>query len=134
MLLTVISGSDDAAVKSRAQAVITEWLGPEYDTSNDLEIIRGDDETVAPEDSLNEFLASAMTPPFFGDGKTVWLRHWSGFKLLSESRSAKAAEARNAHAAKRTVFFIMTVSITRCRSPRPVWKTIPDGDGVPKRK
>ena len=63
MLLTVISGSDDAAVKSRAQAIITDWLGADYDTSNDLEIVRGDDETVAPEESLNEFLASAMTPP-----------------------------------------------------------------------
>ena len=93
MLLTVVSGSDDAAVKSRSLAIVAEWFGEEYERSNDLEIIRGDDETVAPEDSLNEFLASAQTPPFFGDGKTVWLRHWSGFKLLSESRSAKAAEA-----------------------------------------
>ena len=93
MLLTVISGSDDAAVKSRATALMTEWLGADFDRSNDLEIVRGDDETVAPEESLNEFLASAMTPPFFGDGKTVWLRHWSGFKLLGDSRSSKVAEA-----------------------------------------
>ena len=92
MLLTVISGSDDAAVKSRVQSIITEWLGPEFDRSNDLEIIRGDDETVAPETSLNEFIASAMTPPFFGDGKTVWLRHWSGFKAMSDGRATKAAE------------------------------------------
>ena len=93
MQLYVISGSDDAAVKSRANALITEWLGPEFDTSADLEIIRGDDETVAVEDSLNEFLASAKTPPFFGDGKTVWLRHWNGFKVMSDSRSTKAGEA-----------------------------------------
>ena len=93
MQLYVISGSDDAAVKSRALTLITEWLGPEFDSSADLEIIRGDDETVAPEDSLNEFLASAKTPPFFGDGKTVWLRHWSGFKTMSDSRSTKAGEA-----------------------------------------
>jgi len=93
MLLTVISGSDDAAVKSRAQTIITEWLGVEFDRSNDLEIVRGDDETVAPETSLNEFLASARTPPFFGDGKTVWLRHWSGFKAMSDARATKAAEA-----------------------------------------
>ena len=64
MLLTVISGSDDSAVKSRATALMTEWLGADFDRSNDLEIVRGDDETVNPEDSLNEFLASAMTPPF----------------------------------------------------------------------
>ena len=93
MQLYVISGSDDAAVKSRALTVITEWLGPEFDSSADLEIIRGDDETIAPEDSLNEFLASALTPPFFGDGKTVWLRHWSGFKTMSDTRSTKAGEA-----------------------------------------
>ena len=93
MQLYVISGSDDAAVKSRALALITEWLGPEFDTSADLEIIRGDDETIPAEDSLNEFLASAKTPPFFGDGKTVWLRHWNAFKLLSENRSSKSAEA-----------------------------------------
>ena len=92
MLLYVISGSDDAAVKSRSLALMTEWLGPEFDQSNDLEIVRGDDETVNPEDSLNEFLASAMTPPFFGDGKTVWLRHWSGFKAMSDTRATKAAE------------------------------------------
>jgi hypothetical protein len=69
MLLTVISGSDESAVKSRANALIAEWLGPDFDQSNDLEIVRGDDETVAPEDSLNEFLASAVTPPFSATAK-----------------------------------------------------------------
>lgn len=93
MLVTVISGSDDAAVKSRSLALIAEWLGPEFEHSNDLEIVRGDDETVPAEDSLNEFLASALTPPFFGDGKTVWLRHWSGFKIMSDARATKAGEA-----------------------------------------
>ena len=93
MLLTVISGSDDAAVKSRSQLLVTEWYGAEFDRCNDLEIVRGDNETVSPEESLNEFLSSALTPPFFSEQKTVWLRHWSGFQLLNESRSAKTAEA-----------------------------------------
>ena len=124
MRLTVISGSDDAAVKSRAQAVITEWLGAEFDQSPDLEIIRGDDETVAPEDSLNEFLASALTPPFFGDGKTVWLRHWSGFKAMSDAKATKAAETLMNNFAEKVV------------KPAPVdgVRLLVDGSGLDGRK
>ena len=124
MLLTVISGSDDSAVKSRATALMTEWLGADFDRSNDLEIVRGDDETVAPEDSLNEFLASAMTPPFFGDGKTVWLRHWSGFKLLSDSRAGKSAEALMNRFAEEVVK----------PAPVPGVRLLVDGVGIDGRK
>ncbi len=91
--LVVISGSDEAAVKSRALALVAEWFGPDYDQSNDLETIRGDDDAVSPEASLKDFAAAAATPPFFGGEKTVWLRHWNGFKLLADSRAAKSAEA-----------------------------------------
>lgn len=124
MLLTVISGSDDAAVKSRAQTLMSEWLGPEFEHSNDLEVVRGDDETVPAEDSLNEFAASAATPPFFSAEKTVWLRHWNGFKVMSDSRSTKSGEA------------LMNRFIDTLVKPPPVpgVRLLVDGSGLDGRK
>ena len=91
--LTVISGNDDAAVKARALALIVERLGEDYENSPDLEIVRGDEETASPEAVFGAFLNAARTPPFFGGEKTVWLRHWNLFRLLSEARAGKAVEA-----------------------------------------
>ena len=90
--LTVISGSDEPAVKARAHALIAEWHGADFENSTDLEIVRGDDESAAPEAVFGSFLAAVLTPPFFGGTKTVWLRHWNLFKALSDARVSKATE------------------------------------------
>lgn len=90
--LTVISGSDEPAVKARAHDLAVEWHGENFADSTDLEIVRGDDETLSPEALFGDFLAAAATPPFFGGTKTVWLRHWNLFKALSEARASKATE------------------------------------------
>ena len=91
--LTVISGNDEAAVKARAHGLIVEWFGEEYENSSDLEIVRGDEETAAPDAVFGAFRNAVSTPPFFGGEKTVWLRHWNLFRLLAEARAGKAAEA-----------------------------------------
>lgn len=94
--LILISGTDDFAIKDKAKKCIIELCGEPPEDNSALEIIKGDNDELKPDEILSSVIASIQTPPFFDPTKIIWLRHFNDFeKTLSgtaKSRQGKPIE------------------------------------------
>ena len=85
--LILITGDDSLAVKNNA-AKIAETEKAKLADSFSFEVISGDNEATKPEKILEDLLISISTPSFFGSTKTIWLKHFDHFKLLTGKTKA----------------------------------------------
>jgi len=78
--LILITGNDSLAINSRAEEII-DSLKKDGLEDYSLDIIHGDNENVKPTKILENLIISLNTPPFFSSNKTIWIKHFSHFKL-----------------------------------------------------
>ncbi len=82
-----ITGSDDFAVKDKAEKLIVSLCGEKPEDNPELEILRGDREDMKPYLILDELLFSLRTPPFLTEKKTIWLKHFPEIDSISDPAS-----------------------------------------------
>ena len=85
----LISGSDEAEIKVDADKTIRQLAGDNPDPFAFDVITEGEEVNAAK--ALQQTLNSIMSPPFFGDRKTVWLKNFSS--LSQESKKASKGSA-----------------------------------------
>ncbi len=91
----LITGSDEFAIKNRARELADRWAGGDAERNPDWEFLAGDAGDADPVELLGAAANSLCTPPFFGDGKTLWLRNFLFFDRLDSTDAAlKAAWER----------------------------------------
>ena len=80
--LILITGDDSIAIKNRA-AKIAFSEKQKIDNEFSFEVIAGDDDSTTPQKILENLIVAINTPTFFSSSKTIWLKHYSHFKLLT---------------------------------------------------
>jgi len=85
--LILVSGNDDFAIKKKslelAKLIETE------NSSFAFETISCDSERNDPIASLNLFMEALVTPSFFSDSKSIWLKHFNNFELPANQTHIK---------------------------------------------
>lgn len=74
----LITGTDEGAIDHAAEQIVAEHAGDAPDAFS-LDTIRDGDE-IGAADAVNQTVSSALSPPFFGGRKTVWLRRFPAFR------------------------------------------------------
>lgn len=83
--LYLLTGTDEAQISSAAERLVEELLGPNPDPFV-CDIIQESD-TGANHETLRTLVRSVMSPPFMGDHKTVWLKHFSAFASEGDAKA-----------------------------------------------
>ena len=86
--LILITGDDPIAVKTNA-GKIADSLKHDLNDDFAFEVINGDDENSSISKALENFIISINTPSFFATSKTVWLKHFSGFKNFTTQKDVQ---------------------------------------------
>ncbi len=88
--LYLLTGTDETQISSEAENLIERLIGPNPDPFV-CDIIREND-TGPTLEILRTLIRSILSPPFMGNQKTVWLKHFSGFTAEGDAKS-KVPEA-----------------------------------------
>ncbi len=96
MPLVLITGDDDTAIKAKAAAVVAECVAQSGDALS-LEVIdyksvrlgkagsaSSTSESAKPHQIVSELVKAIGVPSFFGTKRTLWLKHFAGFKHSSD--------------------------------------------------
>ncbi len=83
----LITGNDEYSVKLKSIELLSELCGTPPENDPCLEVVHGDRDDRNPMEIARELLAAIGTPAFLGSSKTVWLKHFSHFQLLTGKNS-----------------------------------------------
>ncbi len=89
--LYLITGTDSGEIETAAQKLAVRIAGPNPDPFMCDTIVESDN--LPPLEALKQTVASAQSPPFIGDRKTVWLKNTTAFG--EEKKSGPWGEVYN---------------------------------------
>ena len=95
----MLTGNDLSQITLEADKLMLQLAGPSPDPFA-CDIIQ-EGESGPSEDMLRNLLRSLDSPSFFGGSKIIWLKHFSGFAMESESKGKSGIDASLKELAKR---------------------------------